>query len=193
MLNDKIVIGFVGAPSTGKTTLARAVASVVPVDFVSEYAREYIQQHGNILHPYEQLLIFEEQARREDVAAQRSSRKVLIAETPTFVGHVYSIDLIGNRKDRDHAKRRECVVLSERWVYERLPVYDMVFYVPIEDAVPFVEDGVRNQHGGEWRVRLDQALLGFLHLYGVPYIKCTGTLSERIKTVSDWLEKRIAR
>jgi GTPase SAR1 family protein len=64
-----IKIGIVGVPGSGKTTLARALASkcrsidrLKNVELVSEYARRYISKHGSISSMSEQYRILEKQA-----------------------------------------------------------------------------------------------------------------------------------
>jgi len=175
------VIGFVGAPSTGKTTLARAVANAVglrglSVEFVTEYARNYIQRFGGIEECWEQLLIFDIQARRED-DAMRTGADVVIAETPTFTGYAY-----GAAAAVDGPKAREAMHTLHRWTAERLSLYSQVYYVPLE--IGMQKDGVR-QETEAVRAKLDRMLRATLELLVPTYRIVKGTVEDRMDTVMD--------
>jgi len=173
------VIGFVGAPSTGKTTLARAVANTMglqglSVEFVAEYARNYLQRFGSIGECWEQLLIFDTQMRREDDAI-RTGADIVIAETPTFTGYAYGM-LAGGIG----LKAREAMHTLHRWVVERLPLYNQVYYIPME--IGMQSDGVRQETKTE-RSRLDRMLLATLELWVPTYKTVKGTVEDRMDTV----------
>ena len=72
------VIALVGAESTGKTELARAIAQRlqdrgVPTTLVSEYLREWCERENRTPRPDEQQAIADEQTRRIASAAALSS------------------------------------------------------------------------------------------------------------------------
>jgi nicotinamide riboside kinase len=175
------VIGFVGAPSTGKTTLARAVANEaglrgLSVEFVAEYARTYIQRVGGVSSVFDQLLIFDAQARREDDAIGTGA-DLVVAETPTFTGYAFGLAMMGGR--RPAAREAEALEVLHRWIRRRVAVYDIVYYLPVE--LPLQRDGTRLETE---RVRrdLDAKLKATLDLW-VPYRAVTGAFEDRIKAV----------
>ncbi len=173
------VIGFVGAPSTGKTTLARAVANAaglrgLSVEFVTEYARNYIQRFGGIEERWEQLLIFDAQARREDDAL-RTGADIVIAETPTFTGYAY-----GSMATGAGAKSREVMHTLHRWMIARLSLYSQIYYIPPEIGMQM--DGVRRE-SEDARLRLDRMLLATLELWAPTYITVKGEMGDRMDTV----------
>lgn len=173
------VIGFVGAPSTGKTTLARAVANAaglrgLSVEFVAEYARNYIQRFGSIEERWEQLLIFDTQARREDDAI-RTGADLVIAETPTFTGYAY-----GLLAPESGAKAREVMHTLHRWMTDRFSLYSQVYYIPPE--IEMQMDGVR-QETRAVRLRLDRMLRATLDLWAPTYKIVNGTVEDRMDTV----------
>ncbi len=175
------VIGFVGAPSTGKTTLARAVANAaglrgLSVEFVAEYARNYLQRFGSIGEPWEQLLIFDTQARREDDAI-RTGADLVIAETPTFTGYAY-----GSLAATGGPKARKVMHTLHRWITERLPLYSQVYYIPPEIGMQM--DGVRREDEA-MRLRLDRMLLATLELWAPTYRTVKGTMEDRMDTVME--------
>ena len=173
------MIGFVGAPSTGKTTLSRAVANMVglrgfSVEFVAEYARTYIQRFGAVESVHEQLIIFDAQARRED-DARGTAVDFVVAETPTFTGYAYGLAAM-----RSTVKDQEALQVLHRWILARLPFYDRVYYLPIE--MPIQQDGTRMETEGTRRI-LDSQLRASLELWSPSYIVVSGGLEDRIQMV----------
>jgi len=173
------MIGFVGAPSTGKTTLARAVANAVglkglSVEFVTEYARTYIQRFGALESVREQLVIFDTQARRED-DARSTGAAFVVAETPVFTGYAYGLE-----KMRPTAKDQEALQVLHRWILPRLALYDRIYYLPIE--LPLQQDGTRSETEETRRI-LDSRLRASLELWAPSYITVRGELADRMQVV----------
>jgi len=94
------VIALVGAESTGKTTLAHALALELrslgrPATRVAEYLREFCDAHGRTPRPEEQAAIADEQWRRIEDAAQDGS--IVLADTTPLMIAVYSEFVFGDR------------------------------------------------------------------------------------------------
>ncbi|MGM9514359.1 AAA family ATPase [Roseateles sp. DB2] len=87
-------IALLGAESTGKSTLARALHQALPhltglrVARVDEYLREWCEREGRTPRADEQLAIIQEQERRADALA--ASHDVLIADTTALMPAIYS-------------------------------------------------------------------------------------------------------
>jgi nicotinamide riboside kinase len=101
------VIAIVGAESTGKTTLAEQLTTALrdrghAVAWVSEYLREFCEQHHRTPQPHEQQGIAEEQTRRITEAAQ--SHDLVIADTTAVMIAVYSDMLFEDRSLYAHAE-----------------------------------------------------------------------------------------
>lgn len=95
------VIALLGAESTGKTTLARALALELralgrPVRVVDEYLREFCDAQGRTPRPDEQAAIAAEQRRRIEAAAADGS--VVLADTTPLTVAVYSALLFDDRR-----------------------------------------------------------------------------------------------
>ncbi|RZL95188.1 MAG: ATPase [Variovorax sp.] len=93
------VIAVLGAESTGKTELARALAARlqrrgVATTLVGEYLREWCEREGRTPRPDEQPAIAAEQTRRIAVAA---SSGVVVADTTALMTAVYSDMLFADR------------------------------------------------------------------------------------------------
>ncbi|MET3183718.1 UNVERIFIED_ORG: nicotinamide riboside kinase [Variovorax guangxiensis] len=110
------VIALVGAESTGKTELARAIAQRlhdrgVPVTLVSEYLREWCEREGRTPRPDEQQAIADEQTRRIAMAAATG---VVVADTTALMTAVYSEQLFADTTLYDSAlaaQRRYAITL----------------------------------------------------------------------------------
>lgn len=84
----KIVI--TGPESSGKTTLAQALAAHYQVPWVAEYARAYIER---LTQPYQEadlLAIAQGQVQREDEIA-RTHPRLLVCDTSLLVIYVWSL------------------------------------------------------------------------------------------------------
>lgn len=100
-MSSATVIAIVGAESTGKTSLARALADHLPSHtglscvWVSELLREWCDAEGRTPRPEEQTAIAEGQARRIADAAQ--GHDLVIADTTALMTAVYSDLLFDDR------------------------------------------------------------------------------------------------
>lgn len=96
-----LTITLLGAESTGKTTLAAALAGALAarglrVAAVPEVLREWCEATGRVPVASEQQAIADEQARRTD-AARASGVDVVVADTAPLVVAVYSAWLFDDR------------------------------------------------------------------------------------------------
>lgn len=93
-----VAIALLGAESTGKTTLANALAQALrdvgkKVVLVPEYLREWCDREGRVPRADEQLHIAGEQARRVNAVQDAD---IVIADTTPVVTAVYSDKLFGD-------------------------------------------------------------------------------------------------
>ena len=97
------VIALLGAESTGKTTLATALAAALSapsggpakrITVVGEYLREFCELRGRTPHPHEQAHIADEQTRR--IAAAAQDHDIVIADTTALMIAVYSEHVFGD-------------------------------------------------------------------------------------------------
>ncbi|MEO7150523.1 MAG: ATP-binding protein [Burkholderiaceae bacterium] len=106
------VIGVVGVESTGKTTLARALASALDrpgrrAAYVPEFLREFCDGAGRTPRRDEQAGIAAEQTRRIDAAA--AEHELVVADTTALMIAVYSDWVFGDaslyaRAAQDHRR-----------------------------------------------------------------------------------------
>ena len=165
-------IVFLGAESSGKSTLCAALAEACGTGWVPEYGRTlHEQKNGNL--DYEDLLyIARRHAELEDEAAPQA-RGVLFCDTNAAITALYSYYYFHRC---DPALQAMAAVCGQR--YARTFV--------CAPTVPFEQDGWRGpealrsfQHG---------MILMQLDYFGIPYTLVAGTLAERVAQVLSHLK-----
>ena len=170
------VITIVGAESTGKTTLASALAEALRADghkvvVVSEYLREFCDTHGRTPLVHEQAHIAGEQTRR--IAKASESHDIVVADTTALMIAVYSDKVFGDRSlyanaeaDQRHYALTLLTALDLPWQADGLqrdgpqvrePVTALVRASLARAAVPY------SVIGGSGSARLESALTAVRH------------------------------
>ncbi|MFZ2987318.1 AAA family ATPase [Ideonella sp.] len=166
---------LLGGESSGKTTLAQALAERLGTRWVSEYGRELWEQQGG-LSEADLLRVAREQVLREDaaacaVASSRSACNWLVCDTSPLTTLGYSGWMFG-RSDP------ELVALAAR-------SYDAA--VLCAPDFPFVQDGTRQDAG--FRVQQHAWYTERLEQGTTPWLAVGGSLSQRTTAVCEWLER----
>ena len=160
---------FVGAMSTGKTTLAQALARHFETEWVPEFGRDYWTEHhlDRRLH----LEAFDEIAlghrKWEDEAVQRANR-FLFVDTNAITTYMYSMDYHGCAPD-----------LLTRLALENASRYDLFFLC--EDDIPY--DDTWDRSGDQKRHIFHKKIIADLKERRIPFIPLRGTLDARIAKV----------
>ncbi len=170
---------LVGAESTGKTTLAAALAERYGTEWVPEYGREYCErkwEHGYVetWTTEEFVHIAAEQCLREDEAA-RHANKVLICDTDAFATSIWHRRYMDGRRaaeiDRIAAARR-CDL-----------------YLLTGDEIPFTQDGLRDgEHIRHW---MHQEFERELAARNRPWRLLTGSLEARLAQACELVDSLI--
>ncbi len=169
---QKIV--FLGAESTGKSTLTETLAKKYQTNFVAEYGREVWMQKSGILELSDYIHIAKHHQQLED-AAILESNQFLFVDTNAITTMFWCYAYEGNGLP-------ELTVLA-RAAETR---YDQVFVC--NDDIPFVQDGWRDD--AVWRSRQQSLILYDLTVRGVPYTVVSGSLEERLAQVEKVLDSR---
>ncbi|MEI7577450.1 MAG: AAA family ATPase [Armatimonadota bacterium] len=133
---------IIGVESTGKSTLAAALAKALRTEWVPEYGREYSAQKTGTWETKDFVAIAKEQQRRESDAAS-SANQVLICDTNAVATSVWHRRYMGEYSDEV-----EGVATKDRVDLYLLTLPDF----------PFVQDGTRDgehirHEMHEWFVR----------------------------------------
>lgn len=165
-------ICLLGAESTGKTTLAHAMAERLRgrgdrVEVVEEVLREWCERAGRTPRPDEQLPIAEEQERRVEAAAGRAD--VVIADTSALMVAIYSAMLF---KDGS----------LYRFAVERQRTYGHTLLTGLD--LPWVADGLQRD-GPHVREPVDLLVRSILRESAIPFQVVYGQGPERLAHALD--------
>ena len=162
-------VAIVGAESTGKTTLARALAAHFRTAWVAEYGREYSEQKLATERGYRWASAeFEQIARvqceREDAAAREADR-VLVCDTDAFATSIWHRRYMGSRSPAVEA-------IATR---HRRP--DLYLLSGVD--APFVQDGTRD--GEAIREWMHETFVEELTAQDRPFELLSGPFDERFR------------
>lgn len=177
------MITFIGAPSSGKSTLASSVHTELKKlgknsIFVSEAATDFIAEYGIPNDPQDQIVIFYQQTNRERIWL--GSKEYIVCDSSGILNYFYFRNLFPkNLNDKNIAVinhlQKEILKTINQWSY--------IFYLP--PILDNVEDGIRYQNKEEI-IKLDRWMKSYLELENINHIDLSSTkLNERTKIVTD--------
>ena len=159
---DRVCI--LGGESSGKTTLAAALAARHGTAWVPEYGRElWTERRGNL--SYGDLLAIARRQVDAEEAAARCAIRLLFCDSSPLTTRLYSLDLFGRSDPELDELARRTYALS-------------VLCAP---DFPFVQDGTRV--GPAYRAAQHARHVEALASRGTPYVVAAGNLAERLETV----------
>jgi NadR type nicotinamide-nucleotide adenylyltransferase len=167
-------IVFLGAPSTGKSSLAEALAREFHTTWMPEYGREYWDQNqkDRRLTPEQLVDIAEGHIQREDAKALDANR-FLFVDTDATTTHMFSMYYHGEAHSRlsylaDNTRNR----------------YDIFFLCG--DDIPYDDTWDRSGHAN--RAVLQKQTRADLLRRNIPFIALNGSLNARIQAVDGILK-----
>jgi nicotinamide riboside kinase len=166
-------IAIVGSHGTGKTTLAKALAEKLKLNYIPDIVREEAAKKGFTINentpPEVQLWLVMRQWELE-----KNTPESWIADKSLFDYLVY-----GNLALRDEEVKNAIKI-----VVERNAKYDYVFYLPIE--FPMEVDLLRSQNE-EFRREVDRRYKAYIDSSGIKYITLSGSVEKRIKLAMSYI------
>lgn len=168
-------IVFLGAPSTGKTTLAERLAQEFGTVWMPEYGREYWEAHHveRRLSLAQLVEIAEGHLEREEALLQQANR-YLFTDTNAITTYMFSLSYHQSVAPR----------LAEL-AMQAAARYDVVFLCG--DDIPY--DDTWDRSGEANRRVFQQQIRADLLMRKIPFISLTGDLETRIQTVKRILKK----
>jgi len=161
-------IAILGAESTGKSTLAAALAHRHGTLWVPEYLREFVETEGRVPFEHDQPAIARTQLVRENaMAARPDARRFLFCDTTPLMTAVYS---------RIYWGRVPPALLALE------AAHDYALTVVAAPDLPWVPDGLQRESEAV-RMRVHAQLLAVLGERGVPYVLVEGELAQRVGRV----------
>ncbi len=162
-------ICFLGAPSTGKSTLAKALALKFNTRFMPEYGAEYWLEHHQdrriTLDQFEEIAP-EHNSREENLVLK--SREYLFCDTCPITTYVFAKDYHGQAGP----VLTECAHMAEK-------SYDLFFLCDTD----ITYDDTWDRSGDQKRKWFQNQIVGDLKERKIPYIGLSGDLDARIKKV----------
>ena len=155
------LICLLGGESSGKTTLAAALAETLKTHWVPEYGRELWALKQGQLQFEDMLAIARTQVAREEASACQAHR-FLVCDTSPLTTVFYSQEMFGRVEDA-------LLRLADR-------AYDLTLLCAPDFT--FVQDGTRRDH--EFRMRQHQWYVDALESKGIDYRLLQGPLAQRI-------------
>jgi deoxyadenosine/deoxycytidine kinase len=178
-------IAIVGSFSTGKTTLAEAVAEPLDLPLLPEVAREVAALGFKLdkdATPEVETLIFLRQLYNEmthqDFVGDRS-----LIDVMAYAGWV----LDNQVRRKEFALWEACLGIAEHHLRSQ---YTHVFYLPIEFEI--VPDGLRPMDPG-FQKEIDERVLGLLDQHAIRYETLTGSVPERVAGLTERVLRETTR
>jgi nicotinamide riboside kinase len=172
-MTEALCIAIVGAESTGKTTLAAALAprlardSGLKVAWVPELLREWCDHTGRTPQAHEQGAILRGQ--HERISAAAASHDIVVCDTTALMTAVYSRLIF-----RDDSLEQRAATLHRRMAITLLTALDL----------PWVPDGLQRE-GPQVREPVDSALRELLAAYRLPWSLVAGQGPARLGMAVD--------
>jgi HTH-type transcriptional repressor of NAD biosynthesis genes len=161
-------VALLGGESTGKTSLARALAERLGTSWVPEYGRERWEAQGGRLVEADLLAIGQEQVRREEAAMARANGW-LVCDTTPLTTFGYAHWMFGRADPRLEA-------LSRR-TYDR--------FVLCSPDFEFVQDGTRREPG--FRDAQQRWYQEQLSTRPAVWMEAGGSVESRVEAIVRWL------
>jgi NadR type nicotinamide-nucleotide adenylyltransferase len=166
-------IAILGAESTGKSTLAPALAARYETLWVPEYLREFVETQQRVPFEDDQPGIARTQRAREDaMAAAAGAQRFLFCDTTPLMTAVYSRIYWGR-------------VPPELLALEAEHDYAATLVAGLD--LPWVPDGLQRE-SEEVRKQVHECLLAVLRERGIPFTLLEGDLPQRMRQVELLLE-----
>lgn len=161
---------FLGAMSTGKSTLTEALAAHFETTFMPEYGREYWTEHQ--VDRRISLEAFDEIAtvhlEREEQALLQANR-YLFVDTNAITTYLFALDY-----------HSQAPPLLTQLALENAQRYDLFFLCDVD--IPY--DDTWDRSGDQKRQVFQRQIIADLHERRIPYILLSGTLEERMAKVA---------
>lgn len=163
-------IVFLGAPSTGKTTLTEALAKEYNTLWMPEYGREYWDTHqiDRRLTKKQLVEIAQGHIQKEEELLQKANR-YLFTDTNAITTYMFSLYYYNEALP----KLKELAKIAEKR-------YHMVFLC--SDDIPY--DDTWDRSGEVQRYYFQRQIINDLKQRGIPYTILQGSLQQRMDTVN---------
>lgn len=165
---DSKLITFMGAPSSGKSTLASDVHTELKKQhdnsiFISEVATDFIAESGSIPNtPIDQMVIFYQQLNKERMFD--GSKEYIVCDSSGILNYFYFRGLFPQKLSN---KDIEIINHLQKEILRTINQWDFIFYMPPMINID-TKDGVR-YHDEDQISKLDRWIKSYLELENIPH------------------------
>jgi len=171
MKNKPFIIALTGAESTGKSTLAEALAKHYEVPFIPEFARDYVRNiHRK--YTYEDVEFIARQQIEQYEKFVSENRVVVILDTWLLITKVW-FDVVFHQ--------------VPEWLDESIQKYKIDLFLVCDTDLPWEADDVR-ENGGENRNKLQERYINEIRSYNFPYEIIQGVDDARVQNAVKSIE-----
>lgn len=180
------LITFIGAPSSGKSTLATDVHTELKKlgknsMFISEVATDYIAEYGLPNTPMDQLVIFYKQLNKEQMFLH--SKEYIICDSSSILNYFYFRGLFPEK-----LASKDIAIINhlQKEILKTLNQWDEIVYLPpiLNESS---EDGIR-YHDNEQIKKLDRWIKSYLELENIPHRDLSKIdIKDRVKYILDFI------
>ena len=160
------MITFIGAPSSGKSTIATDVHTELKKlsknsIFVPEVATDYIAEYGIPNTPVDQLVIFYKQLNKERMFL--GSKDFIICDSSGILNYFYFRNLYDEK-----LSNKDIAVINhmQKEILKSLNQWDYVFYLP--PILDNIDDGIRYQNTEQIQ-KIDRWIKSYLELENIKH------------------------
>ncbi|HTH43947.1 MAG TPA: ATP-binding protein [Oxalicibacterium sp.] len=166
-------VAILGGESTGKSTLAAALAVHYQTIWVPEYLREFVETQQRTPHAHEQFGIASTQVEREAALLPQAKRFLFCDTTPRMTA-MYSRHYFG-------AIDAALEALLQSHAYD--------FTIVTAPTNPWSGDGLMRD-GDDVRQAVHRLVVDNLRAAGIPFLLADGEVAQRVQQVVDYLAAR---
>ena len=171
MTFKKLVL--IGVESSGKTTLAKALAKKLQSTYVPEYARMYLEAHGLSYQQEDLLAIAKGQSELIKEACNKEEQWI-VCDTDLLVIKVWSEQVFGS---------------CDAWIEEQIKNEPSHFYILCAPDIDWEYDPQRTLPNLEDRLALHRHYKSLLQQLHYNFIEVNGSLGNRVQQVIAALSK----
>ena len=175
------MITIVGAPSSGKSTLATDLHTDLKKlgrnsIFISEEASNFVAEYGVPSTPIDQMTIFYKQGNKENMFI--GSKEFIVCDSSGLLNYFYFRKLFKNP-----LSNKDIAVINhlQKEILKTINKWDYMFYIP--PILDNIDDGIRFQNKEEI-IKLDICIKSYLNTENIDYIDLSNVeLEDRVKYI----------
>lgn len=164
MNNTSKIIVITGAESTGKSSLAEALANHFEVPFIPEYARDYIQDLKEE-YTYNDVELIARKQREQLKESLKLKEPIIILDTWLLITKIW-FEVVFNS--------------VPNWIENEIKNTNIDLFLVCDIDLPWIPDDVR-ENGGESRALLQQKYMDEIEKYNYKYKTIRGNGMARVE------------